>query len=288
MEGTGVPLVTPFEESGEIDEPKLRDLVDWIVDRGVDFIVPAGSNSESELLTLDERVRVTEIVVDQSPVPVMAGTGHPGFVETIENTNRAAEAGADAALVVTPFYFGTDAEGHEAYYRRVADESDVPIYLYSVPAKTHVKLDPTTVGALASHENIHGMKDSSGNVTTLQRELRLTRTEAFDTFVGSGNVYAHGLDAGATGGVLALANVAPEQSVEIYERNRSGDEAGARELNSKLVELNRAITATYGVPGVKAAMRYRGAPAGTVRSPLRPLEGEALEAVHALVDAALE
>jgi dihydrodipicolinate synthase/N-acetylneuraminate lyase len=287
MEGTGVPLVTPFDQSGGVGESKLRSVASWVVEKGVDFVVPCGSNGESELMTADERASVVRIVADEVSVPVLAGTGHPGFAETREQTRRAANAGADGALVVTPFYFGHDQADFEAYYRRLADESDLPVYLYSVPSKTGTRLDPGTVGSLSDHDNVAGMKDSSGDMVAFQRERRLAGPE-FDLFIGSGSLYAPGLDAGADGGVLALANVVPELASEIHRRNREGDQEGARKLCASLVDLNQAITARYGVPGVKEAMRYRGVSVGHARSPHTALEGEAVDEIHSLVDEALD
>jgi len=287
MQGTGVPVVTPFDETGQIDSERLRDVVSWMVDAGVDFVVPCGSNGESELLSLAERARVVEEVVEVSSVPVLAGTGHPGFAETREQTARAAAAGADAALVVTPYYYGHDQATVETYYRRVADASDIPIYLYSVPGKTGFKLAPETVGRLSTHDNIHGMKDSSGDIVTLQREQRLTDDD-FELFIGNGSLYAQGLDVGTAGGVLALANVVPDLATDIYRQHRDGSADEARALNGDLVDLNQAVTARYGVPGVKAAMRARDVPAGTVRSPLTPLDDDAREEVEGLVAAAVE
>ncbi|MEF8781755.1 MAG: dihydrodipicolinate synthase family protein [Haloarculaceae archaeon] len=287
MKGTGVPLVTPFDQSGGVDESKLRSVASWVVEKGVDFVVPCGSNGESELMTVDERAAVVRTVADEVSVPVLAGTGHPGFAETREQTRRAANAGADAALVVTPFYFGHDQADFEAYYRQLADGSDLSIYLYSVPSKTGTRLEPETVGSLSGHDNVAGMKDSSGDMVAFQRERRLAGPD-FDLFIGSGSLYAPGLDAGADGGVLALANVVPELASEIHRRNRDGDRQGARELCASLVELNQAITARYGVPGVKEAMRYRGVSAGHARSPHTALAGEAVDEIHSLVDEALD
>ena len=195
-----------------------------------------------------------------------------------------AEAGADGALVVTPFYYGHDDEALEAYYREVADESDLPIYLYSVPVYTDVKLSSEVVGRLASHDNVAGMKDSSGDVETFQRERRLTEDEAFDLFVGSGSVYAHALASGGDGGILGLANVAPERASEILDLHRMGNDAEARQLNAELVELNRAVTSKYGVPGAKAAMRERGVPAGYARKPHQEVGDEVREEIAELVE----
>ena len=269
MDGIGPPLVTPFDASGDVDHDALAELVDWVEARGVDFLVPCGSNSEAELLTADERQSVVETVIDAASVPVLAGTGSPGLRETLEATESAAEAGADAALVVTPFYYDHDQDALEAYYRELAGDSPLPVYLYSVPAYTGVRLEPETVGALAGHPNVAGMKDSHADIGEFTRTHRRVADETFDLMVGSASVLAAALDAGASGGVVALANLLPEETSEVY-RCHAEDPATARQVNADLVEVNTAITATYGVPGLKYAMRRRGAPAGRPRAPHRP------------------
>lgn len=266
MHGVGPPLVTPFTENGAVDYTALRALVQWVEKRGVDFVVPCGSNSEAELLTMAERKQVTETVVDEASVPVLAGTGHPGLHETLETTAEAADAGVDAALVVTPFYYHHSQNTLASYYREVADTVDIPVYLYSVPPYTGVQLEPETVDKLATHPNVAGMKDSAGELSTFIRTQRRTVDEEFDLLVGSGAMLAQALGVGATGGVLALSNLFPERTAEIYDLHREDPEQ-AREANAELVEINTAITATYGIPGLKWAMCERGAPAGQPRSP---------------------
>jgi 4-hydroxy-tetrahydrodipicolinate synthase len=282
MDGIGPPLVTPFDEDGDVDEARLRDLVQWVEGRGVDFLVPCGSNSEAELMTAAERARVVEVVADESDVPVLAGTGHPGLRETLSATADAADAGADAALIVTPFYYEHDQDALRSYYRDVADESPLPVYLYSVPKYTGVRLTPETVESLAVHDNVVGMKDSSGDVGEFVRTRRRTSDETFDLLVGSGSVLAQALAAGADGGVLALANVAPDAASDVYDAHGDDPET-ARDLGADLVELNRAVTAEYGVPGLKYAMRQRGAPAGYARSPHQPPDEDAREHLDDLI-----
>jgi dihydrodipicolinate synthase/N-acetylneuraminate lyase len=286
MNGTGLPLATPFDDEGDVDHAALAELVTWVEERGVDFLVPCGSNSEAPLLTAGERTAVVETVADRASVPVLAGTGAEGRRETLELARRGAAAGADGALVVTPYYFDHGSDALETYYRAVADESPVPVYLYSVPAYTGTRLSPEVVGALADHANVAGMKDSSGDLSLFQR-YRDRTPEEFDLFVGAGGVYAAALDAGADGGVLALANVVPELAARVFDVHDE-DPARARATNRACVELNHAITAGFGVPGLKAAMRSRGAPAGRVRSPHRPVDEETEEELAGLVDQALE
>ena len=286
MEGTGVPLVTPFDERGDIDESKLAELVGWVEEKGVDFIVPCGSNSEAELMTAEERARVVEIVVESASVPILAGTGHPGLRESTIQTELAASAGADAALIVTPFYFSHSQEDMVIYYKKLAELISIPVYLYSVPKFTHVSLEPDTIAELSDDENIKGMKDSSGNSDLFQQEVEVTKEKEFDMLVGAGGIYAQALEMGATGGVLALANIAPEKCSEIYQLYKKGDSENAKILNDELVELNQGVTGTYGISGLKAAMEMRGAPAGFSRSPHRGVGGAEKEGLKNLLDGA--
>jgi dihydrodipicolinate synthase/N-acetylneuraminate lyase len=218
---------------------------------------------------------------------VLAGTGGAGYRTTLERTRRAADAGADAALVVTPYYYGTSAADLGAYYRDLADESPLPVYLYSVPKFTGVTLDPATVAGLAEHETVVGIKDSAGDVEAVGRTARATE-DGFTTLVGAGGVYAHGLDAGADGGILALANAVPGQAAAVYERHAGGESEAARDLNADLVALNRAVTARHGVPALKAALRAVGVPAGHPRRPLRPPSEDAVSETVRLLETARE
>lgn len=288
MHGTGVPLVTPFDDSGAVDHDRLRSLVVWLEDAGVDFLVPCGSSGEAPLLTTDERIRVVETVAAATDLPVLAGTGREGDEPTLETTERAAAAGADAALVVTPSYYDVDDEALATYYRDLAADSPIPIYLYSVPKFTGHTLAPETVASLAGHENIAGIKDSSASLESLQRIVDRTVDDSFDVLVGSGSVYAAGLAAGADGGVLALSNVVPARASEIYRLHDRDEGDAARALNAELVELNHAVTTRYGVPGIKAALTEREQPAGLPRRPLEPLEEPARQELASILANALE
>lgn len=281
MHGTGPPLVTPFDQAGALDTERLEELVGWLEDRGVDFLVPCGSTGEAELMRMDERSTVIQTVADAATVPIIAGTGHPGFHATVEQTQQASDAGADAALIVTPFYYPHDPPDLITYYEDVAAAVDLPVILYNVPKFTGVTLAPDTVAALVEHDNIIGMKDSAGDLSAFQR-TRQRVPPSFSLFTGSGGVYGPALDAGADGGILALANIAPERTTEIYEYHQRGDDQAAREITRDLVELNHAITTEYGIPGLKAAMRHRGAPAGYPRRPHQPADETRITALEPL------
>ena len=274
MHGTGVPVVTPFAADDSVDHERLASLVTWLEAEGVDFLVPCGSTGEAPLLSTAERREVVETVVNAANVPVLAGTGLEGFEPTVAATRDAAAAGADAALVVTPSYYGVDDSHLIAYYEELADESPIPIYLYSVPQFTDVVLSPDVVATLAPHEGIVGIKDSAGNVDRLQETVARTADETFDVIVGSGTVYASALDVGATGGILAIANVLPGKSVTLARAHADGDGSSARTHQLELAALNRAIVGRYGIPGVKAALAMRGQPVGRPRRPLRQLDDD--------------
>jgi len=281
VSGLGPPLVTPFDASGDVDHDRLRELVAWVETRGVDFLVPCGSTSEAALLTSRERTRVVETVVDAASVPVVAGTGHPGLRETLASTRAAADAGADAALVVTPFYYDHDQQTLAAYYREVADSAPLPVYLYAVPGYTGVDLDPDTVGALSEHPNVVGLKDSSGSLGALTRHNRRT-DEEFSLLAGSVDLLASGLALGAAGGILAVANLRPTVAAEVVAvHDRDPDRA--RRLTADIGERHAAVF-EHGVSGLKWAMRERGAPAGYPRSPHRQLDDGTRTALRATLD----
>jgi len=282
MEGIAPPLVTPFDKDGDVDHDRLAQLVDRLETAGVDFLVPCGSTSEAPLLTDAEREAVVETVAETANVPVMAGTGTPGFRATVETTRRAADAGAAASLVVTPFYYEHDQATLAAYYREVGDAVPIPVYLYSVPVFTGLALDPETVGSLAEHSNIEGLKDSSGDIENLVRTHQRV-DDSFSLLVGSASVLSQGLAAGASGGINALANLTPGALAAVLAAH-DDDTTHARELNAELVELNHAVTAEYGVPGLKWVMRERGFPAGYPRSPHASLEEDAKTRLRELLD----
>jgi len=281
MEGIGPPLVTPFDDSGDVDHDRLTELVGWLEREGVDFLVPCGSTSEAPLLTPDERQRVIETVTGVASVPVLAGTGAAGFRQTRDRTEAAAEAGAAGALVVTPFYYNHGQDRLAEYYRELADSASVPVYLYSVPVFAKTRLEPETVVDLADHPNIAGVKDSSGDLEAFVRTLDGVDDE-FDTLIGSASLLAQALDAGASGAIAALVNLVPGRLADLVEIH-GADPARARAANRSLVALNRAVTAEYGIPGLKYAMRERGVPAGYSRRPHREVGSESAAAIDDLL-----
>jgi len=285
FEGIATPIITPFDKDGKIDERAYRELIDWLIEQGVHGIVPAGSNGEAIYLSLDERVRLIEIAVEQadSRVPVIAGTGCPSTRATIEMTSFADEIGVDAVLIVTPFYFPLSQADLAEHYRRIADATKLPIFLYNVPKFTHVNLEPETVTQLSQIDNIVGIKDSSGNIEQVKCIISSSQ-EWFLVLAGTGSMLYDTLRLGGKGGILALSNIVPDKCVQIYNLCKHGQLEEARKLNLSLLELNYAITAEFGIPGLKAALKVRGLPAGYPRSPLRSVNSGQEAKIRRILD----
>jgi 4-hydroxy-2-oxoglutarate aldolase len=287
MQVTGIlpPIITPFDDRGEIDWTALDANLERWNETGLAGYVVAGSNGESASLTCDEVAALTERVRLRAlpQQQVIAGTGRQSTRETIALTRAAAAAGADLVLVMTPSFFAEQMGGPALveHYQRVADASPVPVLLYNVPKYTHVNMAPATVAALAQHPNIVGLKDSSGNITQMIGLLSVCPRD-FSLLVGNGGAFLSAVALGACGAVLALANVAPRECVRVYELIDSGEAAAAQELAFRLVPVNTAVTVTYGVPGLKAALTQLGYRGGVPRLPLQILgaqEQRDLEAI---------
>ncbi|HSJ57815.1 MAG TPA: dihydrodipicolinate synthase family protein [Anaerolineae bacterium] len=272
--GVFPPIPTPFGEDGEVAYGALAEnLARWNAYELRGYIV-LGSNGEGVLLDPEEKSRVWE-AARRAIAPgrlMIAGTGGESTRGTIATTRRAADAGADAALVVTPSYYKgkMNAAALVAHYRAVADASPIPIMIYNLPGNTGVNVDAATVARIAEHPNVIGIKDTGGNITQLAETVHLAPA-TFQVLAGSANFLLAALAVGAVGGVLALANVAPDRSLELRRLFLEGrmEEAGA--LQRSVLALNAAVTSRFGIAGLKAALDMLGYYGGPVRSPLLPL-----------------
>lgn len=289
MHLTGIfpAIVTPFQD-GEVDIEALAFNVQKWNETGLAGYVPLGSTGEFVHLSPAERDQVIATVREHAAPDkaVIAGTGSLSTAEAIRLTRRAGELGADAAMVVTPFYYTsqmTDA-ALRAHYTAVADASPKPILLYNVPIFTHLNMAVETVARLAEHPNIAGMKDSSGNVDQLTQIVHNT-PEDFILLSGAAGVVHPALTIGANGAILAVSNVVPELCVEIYDLVQANDHATARRRQAVLGALNRAIS-RYGIGGYKFGMELRGYRGGRPRPPLLPPDEAGRQAIRAALVAA--
>ncbi len=277
IRGVIPPVITPFTESGEVDYPALvSNLARWNRTALAGYLI-LGSNSEFVYLSEEEKIRILEVTREHIPSGkvLIAGTGCEATQATITLTRRAADIGADAVMVVTPSYYKPHMRPHVLieHYRRVADASPVPVFLYNVPIFTGIVLDPDVVGRLAEHGNIVGMKDSAGNMALFAQYLQVSPRE-FILFVGSGPVFLPALSLGARGGILAFANCAPEACLNLYSLFREGKLDEAREQQLKLLPAMQAVTTRFGIGGLKAAMDMVGHTGGWPRPPLLPPKDE--------------
>jgi 4-hydroxy-2-oxoglutarate aldolase len=269
------PIPTPFDPNGRVDHDHLAaNLEKWQKTPLRGFAV-LGSNGESVLLRAEEKVETwrTAGQMIASDRLFIAGTGCESTVETLELTEKAAEAGADVAMIVTPHYYRPRMDHTTlcAHYTFLADRSPIPIILYNVPGFTGVDLESRTIIELAAHSNIIGLKESSGNVVKMGQVVHVAG-DHFQVLAGSGSFLLPALSMGAVGGVMALAAVAPFQLQKIVDCFAKGEMERAREIQLGLIAANGAVTVRFGIAGLKMAMDLIGMYGGPVRSPLRPLD----------------
>lgn len=277
LAGLFPPIPTPFREDGDVDHDHLQSNLNRWNSEPLNGYVLGGSNGEYVFLTPDERVEAVRVARKMTPPGrlLIAGSAMESTCETIALTRRMAEAGADAAIVVTPSYYKgrMTAAALEHHYRQIADASPIPIALYNVPANTGVDMPAQVAINLATHPNIIGMKESGGDVAKIGFMVRETPDD-FQILAGSAGFLLGALAVGAVGGVAALANIAAAPLARMMECFRKGEMAEARAIQLQFVEANAVVTARFGVPGLKAAMDMLGYYGGPVRSPLMPLSEE--------------
>src|SRR4051812_4842590 len=281
-------MPTPFTD-GEVDLPAIRKNVRQWMTTGLGGIVALGTNGEASLLDDEEADRVLEAA--RADVPrertLIAGVGRESTRATIAAARRAAAAGADAVLVRTPSFYRAHVPVSAviAHYTAVADASPVPTLLYNYAAFTGVNLSPETIGRLAQHPNIVGLKETSTDGAQFA-EIAAAVPPRFTVLAGSAPGVYTALSAGATGAILAVACVTPELCLELFAHARAGRYGAALECQQRLTPLARAVTSGFGIAGLKAAMTLCGLAGGDPRPPLMPLAPDGVDKIRSLLDAA--
>jgi 4-hydroxy-tetrahydrodipicolinate synthase len=286
LSGILPPVTTPFDQRGEVDYGALSSNIQRYNETGLVGYVALGSNGEAVHLAADEHRLVIETVkrAATSQHTIVAGVNELSTRAAVEAARLGADCGADAVLVVTPYYYkaAMSQEALARHFTEVADHSPLPVLLYNVPQNTGVVIDSQTIAALAEHQNIIGVKDSSGNMGAISETIRIS-PEGFAVMVGNGGILYPSLDMGATGAVLGVACAAPRACVEVYEANKAGDHAMARDLQNRLAPLSHIVTAGLGVPALKAAMDMLGYAGGFPRAPLSPVTSSNREKIRAVI-----
>jgi 4-hydroxy-2-oxoglutarate aldolase len=273
MKLTGVmpPITTPFQD-GKLASDKLKQNFQKWNKTGLSGYLVLGSNGEAVYLNEKEKIKVAEVSRESIPTSkiMLVGTGMESTEETIRFTNQMAKMGADCALVVTPSYFKGSMKPQILYdhFIAVAESSKIGIFIYNVPQFTGINLDPEVVAKLSEHSNIIGIKDSSGNISQLSDIINLSQ-KGFAVFVGSAPVFFPALCVGAVGGILAVANVVPQECVQIQDLFNKGKMNEARVLQTQLTPLAKAVTTKYGIGGLKMGMDLTGYFGGNPRLPLK-------------------
>ncbi|MHB8859992.1 MAG: dihydrodipicolinate synthase family protein [Thermoleophilia bacterium] len=272
--GIYAPIATPFKK-GKIAYDKLEKNLKFWLESDLSGLVVMGSNGEFVLLTPKEKAELTRFVCKQAKgkKPVITGTGAESTAETMRLNEMAAKAGADAVLVVTPNYYKGDMTDSvlARFYTDVADASPLPVILYNMPRNAGLNISAKLAIELAKHPNIIGIKDSGGNIVQIADMIR-NAPASFSVFAGSASFLFASLVLGATGGTLALANVFPNECARLQKLFEAGKMKEARDLQMNLIDSNNAVTARWGIPGLKVAMEMVGLYGGDPRPPLLPLK----------------
>lgn len=287
IKGTIAAMATPMFEDGSINEQELRNQVNRQITAGMDGIFTLGTNGEFYIMSMEERKKVMQVVINEANkrVPVYAGAGCAGTADTIELATAAQEYGADALSVITPYYAALNQTELYEHFASVAKSVDIPIVLYNIPARTGVSIEYKTVEKLANNfENIKGVKDSSGNFDNILRYIECTDAEKFSVLSGNDSLILWTLLAGGKGGITAVANVLPEVMVKIYQNFVKGDIAAARIAQDSIRPIRDCFK--YGNPNsiIKVAANLIGQPIGPCRKPFGMVSEEAIKGITETID----
>jgi 4-hydroxy-2-oxoglutarate aldolase len=286
LSGILPPITTPFSARGEVDYGALASNIERYNTTGLAGYVALGSNGEAVHLVADERRRVLETVkrAATSHHTIIGGVNELSTRAAIESSKAAADCGADAVLVVTPYYYKSrmTQEALATHFTEVAENSPVPVLIYNFPQSTGVVIESQTIAALGAHPNIIGVKDSAGNMGAISETIRLA-PEGFAVMTGNGGILYTSLMMGAAGAILGVACAAPRPCVELYEAARVGDHQRARELQNRISPLSQTVTAVLSVPGLKAAMDILGFAGGFPRAPLSPVSDSDRERIRTVI-----
>ena len=283
LRGSLTALVTPFEKNGRLDEKAFRELVEWQISEGTTGLVPVGTTGESPTLTHDEHRHVVKMCVEvaRGRVPVIAGAGSNNTDEAVGLVKYAESVGADAVLVVTPYYNKPTQRGLYAHFAAVAQATTLPVIIYNIPPRSIIDMTPETMGRLAhDFKNIAGVKDATGKVERVS-EQRITCGTDFIQLSGE-DASALGFNAhGGVGAISVTSNVAPRLCAEFQNASLSGDNAKALDLQDRLMPLHKAIFIEPGASGAKYALSRLGRIENVLRSPLVTIEQSTAEKIDA-------
>ncbi|MBQ7847608.1 MAG: 4-hydroxy-tetrahydrodipicolinate synthase [Clostridia bacterium] len=284
FEGAATALVTPFDKNGNPDFEAYAALIDWQIKEGIDALVACGTTGESSTLSEKEYEEVVKTAVKAcgGRVPMIVGTGSNNTAHAVERTKLAEELGADAALVVTPYYNKATQKGLIAHYEAIADASNLPVILYNVPSRTGVNIEPATCKILSQHEKIVAIKEASGNISKVAEILALAG-DALDVYSGNDDQIVPIMSLGGKGVISVLSNPLPKKTAEMTALLLKGDYKAGAKLQLELLPLINALFCQVNPIPAKAAMSAMGYGENVLRLPLTALEEQYEEKLFALL-----
>ena len=283
FEGTYVAMVTPFTQDGKIDEEGFRSNINFLIDKGVNGLVGAGTSGESATLTHEEHKKVVEVLIDEvdGRVETIAGSGSNSTQEAIELTKSAEELGADAALIITPYYNKPQQHALIKHYQAIADETDIPIVAYNVPSRTGIDMSVDTIVELAKIDGVDAVKEASGSVDKVSEIYKALSDEGleddFNILSGEDALTLPIMALGGTGVISASANVDPKRMVLMVDSILNDDFTRAQELHYEMVNVIKALFIESNPVPAKTAMNIMGLPSGPLRAPLTEMKEENIE-----------
>ncbi len=278
FKGALTALITPFDAEGNIDEEGLRENVRFQLEQGIHGLVPVGTTGECATLSYEEHEQVIDIVIDETnnKVPVIAGTGSNSTKEAIMLTKYAKDAGADAVLLVAPYYNKPGQQGLYEHYKKIAAEVDIPQIIYNIPSRTGVNVEAETIARLAKIENIVGVKEASGDLNQVMQIIRQT-DEDFLLISGDDSLTFPILALGGVGVISVAANLVPDKVARMVDAFLEGDIKTSRDIHYELMPLFKTLFIETNPGPAKAAMELLGRPAGKPRLPLVEVRPETRE-----------
>lgn len=272
IQGSIVALITPFNEDGSVNFKKLRELIDWHVDEKTDAILVLGTTAETPTLTLEEEDEIARVSIEQAKgrVPIIVGSGSNNTMMATEQSLKYEKMGADALLVITPYYNKTSKAGLVNHFTQVADAVHTPIYVYNVPGRTGVTISYEALAEISKHKNIVGIKEASGNMSLASQFAKLINDD-FNIYSGNDDINVPILSVGGAGVISVLANILPRETHELAMSYINGDVKKARDMQIKYLDfINALFIETNPIP-IKEAMNLVGMGVGGYRLPLCPM-----------------
>lgn len=280
LEGTTVAMVTPFTPDDEVDEEGMRENINYLIERGVNGLLAAGTTGESATITHQEQKMMMEILVEEAKgkVAAVAGAGSNSSKEALDLVKYAEDVGADFALVITPYYNKPQPQGLYEHYKMLNESTNIPIIVYNVPSRTGIDIDVETIGKVAQLDNVLGIKEANPDLDKVSQTIQIINhlglRNDFQVISGNDNLTLPMISQGCMGVISVVANVDPARMSQMVKKALEGDFAGAKDLHYQLYDLMKVLFIESNPVPAKTALNMMDRPAGHVRMPLAPLKEE--------------